>query len=63
MLAALGALTPLLSGALSESHGLILRMLALAGLCLGGLSVYALTGRLLGAFQLRELGRLGKPAA
>ncbi|MFN3673400.1 MAG: murein biosynthesis integral membrane protein MurJ [Bosea sp. (in: a-proteobacteria)] len=63
MLAALGALTPLLSGALSEPHGLILRMLALAGLCLGGLSVYALTGRLLGAFQLRELGRLGKPAA
>jgi hypothetical protein len=38
-------------------------MLVLAGICAFGLAVFAVAGRLLGAFHLRELGRLGKPVA
>jgi putative peptidoglycan lipid II flippase len=63
MLAALGALTPRLAHLLSEPTGLVLRMLVLAGICAFGLAVFAVAGRLLGAFHLRELGRLGKPVA
>ncbi len=63
MLAALAVTTPRLGSLLSEPSGLSLRMLALIGLCAFGLLVFAMAGRLLGAFHLRELGRLGKPVA
>lgn len=62
MLAALRALTPRLADLLAQPTGLALRMLVLAGLCAFGLAVFALAGRIMGAFHLREFGRLGKPS-
>jgi putative peptidoglycan lipid II flippase len=54
-------MTPWLAESLSTQSALLRRAAALGALCCGGGLVYAAAGRLLGAFRLRELGRLGKP--
>lgn len=61
MVMALMALTPWLAESLSTQSALLRRTAALGALCCGGGLVYAAAGRALGAFRLRELGRLGKP--
>lgn len=62
MLAGIEAVMPRLVASLSVEASLTWRIGALILLCgLGGL-LYAVVGRALGAFRLRELGRLGKPA-
>ncbi|HEV2556752.1 MAG TPA: murein biosynthesis integral membrane protein MurJ [Bosea sp. (in: a-proteobacteria)] len=61
MVAALAAMTPWLAESLSTQSALLRRAAALGALCCGGGLVYAAAGRLLGAFRLRDLGRLGKP--
>jgi putative peptidoglycan lipid II flippase len=61
MLAGLTALMPSLRDSLSVDAAIGWRLGALMLLCVAGLGLYAVTGRLLGAFHLRELGRLGRP--
>ena len=61
MVAALAALMPWLEEALSTRSALLWRVAALLTLCCAGGLVYAAAGRMLGAFRLRELSRLGKP--
>ena len=61
MLAGLTALMPSLRGSLSIDAAIGWRLGALMLLCVAGLGLYAVAGRLLGAFHLRELGRLGRP--
>ncbi|KPH80863.1 murein biosynthesis integral membrane protein MurJ [Bosea vaviloviae] len=60
MLAGIEAVMPRLLSSLSIDAALSRRIAALTLLCGVGCVLYALAGRLLGAFRLRELGRFGK---
>ncbi len=60
MLAGIETVMPRLLASLSVEAALSWRIGALALLCGLGGALYALAGRILGAFRLRELGRFGK---
>ena len=60
MLAGIETVMPRLLASLSVEAALSWRIGALTLLCGLGCVLYALAGRILGAFRLRELGRLGK---